>query len=408
MYGFAPNLLILEKNTFMIKIYSRKSRWFIPVLLLLSGLNCYAQKMAPPGTYGKFAGRLSFIIHAPVVLPALLQRQQYDTMNNYLVNWKNEDFSNRELIFSLQALLAIQTGKYASFQLPYDCLLYLSDYARELSTMERKGDAFRYYIRLDARYTYDATDDVRKTLLFIKSWAKQLQNTRTISKSELFICRTLSGEITDPELTYEINPALYPDIEHVQELLQDCNNRRFINERDDKKGIIALTTGGWFPTHHLQTLGAHPSIGILLGYRNKWNEYDVAINIRFLGPTPHSYNFVRQDTLYTSSNYDGGYVGFNYTRYLLHKKRTDLGITSGMGYDYFSVVNDFDSQNYDYLNPTTIGSFNWNIGLHFKYFLKPRLYLGCIAKYNLVHYANTGGTNLTGNAFSVDFIIGSH
>src|SRR5689334_19712836 len=119
----------------MKKFYSLSRSWFILILLLLYQLNCEAQKKASPEIQSQVASQVSFLVHAPVDLPALLERKQYDTMGYYLQNWKNSQYPNLEFIFAMQVLLAIQSDKYSSFQLPFDCLDYLSVYAKQQSAM---------------------------------------------------------------------------------------------------------------------------------------------------------------------------------------------------------------------------------------------------------------------------------
>src|ERR1700760_4966269 len=124
----------------MKKFYSLTRSWLILILLLLYQLNCEAQKKVSPEIQTQAASQVSFIVHAPVDLPALLERRQYDTMGYYLQNWKNSGYPNLEFIFALQVLLAIQSDKYSSFQLPFQSLNYLSLYARQQTAMETKAD----------------------------------------------------------------------------------------------------------------------------------------------------------------------------------------------------------------------------------------------------------------------------
>jgi hypothetical protein len=126
------------------------------------------KKMSQPFPRG-FAEQTKFIVHAPVVLPALLRQQQYDSMKNYFANWERSRSPEEALIFGGKALLATETGKFSSLQLPCNCLLYLSDYAKALTDMQTEGALFKYHIVLSYRYTYDATEDFRKTLLFLQS-----------------------------------------------------------------------------------------------------------------------------------------------------------------------------------------------------------------------------------------------
>ena len=58
--------------------------------------------------------------------------------------------------------------------------------------------------------------------------------------------------------------------------------------------------------------------------------------------------------------------------------------------------------------PLNVGSFDSNFGLRFKYFLHCRAYIGLTAKYHVIHYNNDGGTDLSGNAYTLDLLFGSN
>src|SRR5262249_36532961 len=150
--------------------------------------------------------------------------------------------------------------------------------------------------------------------------------------------RTLAGDIPDPKAAVKTDPVSCPRLARMQHVLNVYNDAAFTARRNAVKGTAAVLTGWWIPTGRLrQVLGAPPSVGAPLGVRNKKNEYDFTGNVRFGYPTPRTYTFLRDDTLYNTNYYDGGYIGFEYTRYVVHTHRLDLGCTTGIGYDYFSV-----------------------------------------------------------------------
>lgn len=395
----------------MPKIYPNFSRWLLPLYLLNCCLDADAQQSPSPDVHFRTAtDQISFIAHAPVLLPALLKQRQYESIGNFLTNWRNAEYPSLELIFSAEALLAIETGRFSSYYLPCDCLIYLSDYARELKNATTQGGKFRYYLQLEYPYRYDATEEARMTLLFIQTWARNLEAKPGLDKDELFICHTLAGDIADPATVVQTDPGSCPRLSHTWQYFNAYNNAVFTARRNTKKGTAAVLVGWWIPTGKLrQVLGTHPSIGVQLGVRNKLNEYDLTWCFRFGNPTPQPYTFIRNDTPYTSNYYDGGYIGLEYTRYLVHRKYLDFGFISGIAYDYFSVANGWGNDpDIAHLEPFNVGSFDWNNGLRVKYFLKRRAYVGLTAKYHLIHYDNSGGTNIDGNAYTVDLSFGSH
>lgn len=390
----------------MKQIYSNLcGRWLIPTCLSLSCLNVFAQKNNPPALPRGFKEKTTYIVHAPVVLPELLQQYNYEAMKNFFANWATSSIPDESLIFSGKALLAMETGKFSSLQLPCDCLYYLSDYAKALTDIQEGH--FKYHMVLSERYTYDGTEDARKTYLFLRRWARTTLNSARLDSSALFICRVLAGEINDPKTVLKNDPSSCPRISQLQNQLDVYNQKNFMARRDGRRGTASIMVGGWFPTGHLQVLGSHPSVAVQLGWRDKRNEYDITWGFRFLHPTPQEYTFVRNDTLYSSRYYDGGYVGFEYTRYFVHKKYIDLGYTGGIGWDYFSVADGITGEHHDF-GTLNVNSFNFNYGLRIKYFLPRGTFVGLTAKYNVLAYSNKGGTDLTGNAFTLDLSFGSH
>jgi hypothetical protein len=382
----------------------------LPALFLLVTLDSDAQQKAAPALSPEYYSKIKFIAHAPVLLPELLANTQWDQMRNFLENWKNAPGASEEIIFSIEALMTIESQNSSPARLPCDLLFYLDDYARELNNLDAQPEKFRYYIRLDFIHSYDATTDVAKTLRFTRSWAQRMLATRKLDDMELFLCQVFAGKIDNPGHYYAQNKKSYPAIAKIQDNLRTDNDWYFTERRNRPTGTASVLVGWWFPTGRLKNvLGSHPSVGVQLGGRNKLNEYDITWTFRFIHPTPQDYHFVRNDSLFTSSYYDGGYVGFEYTRYLLSRKRFEFGYTTGIGYDYFSVIDGFHGSNPDIsMNPINVGSFNWNNGLRFKYFLRRNGFLGLTVKYNLINYANQGGTDLGGNAFTVDLSYGSH
>jgi hypothetical protein len=393
----------------MKKIYPNPGGWLIPALLLLPVLTAIAQEKPPPKPSWLASRQIAFIVHAPVLLPELYKGQQYETMHNFLTNWANSSYPSRELIFAADALLAIETGKFSAYSLPCDGLYYLQDYARELRLVAQQDPKFRYYLKLDYPYSYDATQQAKRILLFIQYWARELLARPYLDNDELYICRTLAGNVPDPQTTLRNDPQIAPRIARQQKDLADYNNAVFTSRRNGIRGTAGISIGWWSPTSRLRTLGSHPSVGLLLGRRNDKNEYDLNWNLRFGYPTPKTYTFLRYDTLYSTNYYDGGYIGFEDTRYLLHRKYLDVGVTSGIAYDYFSVADgwSYHSGGPD-LIPLNVGSFDFNNGIRLKYFFKRKAYIGLTAKYHLIHYDNSGGTNLDGNAYTLDLSFGSH
>ena len=111
--------------------------------------------------------------------------------------------------------------------------------------------------------------------------------------------------------------------------------------------------------------------------------------------------------LYESSHFFGGYIGMDYSRYLVSRQKFDFCVLTGVGFDGFDLFNSNNNNN-QHLRPLSIGSFNANAGLKYNFFISPTFYIGLQGCYNWMNYNNTGGTGFSGNAISFDVIFGGN
>lgn len=180
------------------------------------------------------------------------------------------------------------------------------------------------------------------------------------------------------------------------------------NEKAQRNGFrtnYAFLAGIWIPMGDLTLLGDHPSFGFQLGARDNSNQVDLTLQFRFSNSANY-YTIKRNNAYYDINNYFGGYIGLDYTYYLVNKLNFDLGVLGGIGYDGFDITS--SNYNYDEMKPLSIGSFNANGGFKLNYYLSTSFYIGLQARYNFINYVNHGGTSMNGDAFSIDLIIGGN
>ena len=166
---------------------------------------------------------------------------------------------------------------------------------------------------------------------------------------------------------------------------------------------IALTGGIWVPQGNLSLIGNHPYLGFTIGGRTNKLMYDINFSARFLN-SPNPYHVLNNDTLVTSSYYDGIYFGMDWGYQVFRKKKHEIDILFGLAVDVFDA---------NYGNPN-LNSLNLNAGLGYKIYLKhiekknmERFpYIAFQAKHNFINYNNSGGTDVTGNAFTFGVLYG--
>ncbi len=318
------------------------------------------------------------------ILPELYQRQDFDSIH-YWINRRTEYCPVSDDLFALKTLLAIQQDRFNPDELPVTGLYDL---------LERYASA--------VGHAASGYSDENRIYRLTSKWAYDLLGAKIMDSTESVLCRIFSGEIHHPARHIRGNRIQY-------ELLNQKIRKDFLGYRAGPRPIVSFIAGIWMPNGKLSSLGVHPTIGLVLGGRNRLNEWDLVMDFRFIN-TPTPYKVLRQDSLYDRTYFFGGYVGIDYTRYFIHAPRFETGLIAGMGYDGFDISgssNNSDEDNSDsYLKPTEIGSFNANLGIRLNYFLTKRSFIGLSVKYNFINYSNHGGTPLDGNAMSIHLIFG--
>jgi len=265
----------------------------------------------------------------------------------------------------------------------------LNEYAR----------AFPSDSRMQAAGFYD--DTYLPFYKFSIAWSSLLLENKTLDSNERFICRILSGEIKNPVVELQLNPTAYPELPALVE--KDSGNKR-----KKVSGDIALGAGVWIPTNNLATLGVHPSFTLQLGARSIRDQFDLTIQVRYLS-SQNTYVVKKNSVIDSTDYYFGGYVGLDYVHYLVSKKRYEIGVEAGIGFDGFDFVNNSYYKYYNdpnYTSSPSINSFNANAGLRFNYYFSHSFFVGLLGRYNGIHYSTNGGTNLSGDAVSVDMLFG--
>ncbi len=372
----------------------------------------FAQKKLSPVGRDNYYPSIKFIINAPATLPALHKAGKLNDMENYANNWGRSPAPSGELIIALKVLIAIERKNLSVRQLPGNFLQVLDDYAKLLKKSSGEKSSFKYYIHLSGTfYTYDATSDAVKCLRFIQAWAQELSGAKQADSTSSFLCRVFAGSISKPSSYFAANKYSYAEINSYETSLDAVQQNCFVAKRNGSSSTAHILAGVWVPNGNLAVLGPHPSVGLQFGRRNKMNEFDVTWNFRFLPPSRNTYTVVRHDTAYNRNYYDGGYIGFDYTRYVIHKASFEAGLIAGIGYDYFDAFNGLggsSTYNGHNLIPYNIGSVDFNAGLNIKWFIHRRASIGIQAKYHCINYANPGGTDLGGNAVSIDLSFGAN
>lgn len=335
------------------------------------------------------------LINASGVLSNLYGEKSFDSIR-VAVNVMEQVCGEGSLkVVYIKTLTDIQLSSFSVNNLSatarFDTLLH--DYLFTLRTLKKGG----YSINKYTYYSYSASE--RNFYSLIRKWANDLLNSNRLNSSETFFCNVLAGNIRHPAAQLKSGKTQYPE-------LYTLLRKNYSDERLQPAFEGSLMSGVWLPSGNAKILGAHPTIGFQIGGKKKRNELDLTMQIRFLR-TPGNYYVVRNDSLYPLNHFFGGYIGLDYTYYVLHSTNFEAGLIASVGFDGFDIADPpTHDHSKDYLKPFSINSLNLNTGLRINYYFNPNFFIGIAAKFNKINYGNKGGSNLSGNPISIDFIIG--
>ena len=314
-------------------------------------------------------------------MPELYRHKFFDSLHTALMIWRTS-CGNIPEVECTALLLSIEESTFDDNKIDSSTIDLLINYSHAFSH----------------RNMLNTPEGERSFYAFASTWARLLLKEKQLDKNEKFICQVFAGEIDNPVKEISKDPMMYSSFVKI---LQE-------NAKAQRSGFrtnYAFLAGIWIPMGDLTLLGDHPSFGFQFGARDNTNQLDLTLQFRF-SKSANYYTIKRNDSFYDLNNYFGGYVGLDYTYYLVNKLNFDLGVLGGIGYDGFDITS--SNYNYDDMKPLSIGSFNANGGFKLNYYLSTSFYIGLQARYNFINYVNHGGTSMNGDAFSIDLIIGGN
>jgi len=111
------------------------------------------------------------------------------------------------------------------------------------------------------------------------------------------------------------------------------------------------------------------------------------------------------DSIWNTTHFLGVYIGLDLGYELFRFENISFNLIGGIGYDAFDALEVNETCSCE-TSRKSLGSLNLNIGLGNKYYIKNWNYIGVDLKYNIVDYNNPNGTDLSGNAITLNVIFG--
>ena len=316
-----------------------------------------------------------------------------DSANLVLDYWESK-CGLTEPVFRSKILVSILSSYGLEAYLNEDLFTYLENYQDRLDI---DSTNFQGFIMDQSIFLfgYVAPDSYFDQILTIKF--QELANRLIPATNEYFLAKFYAGDTQN--LFKEINQRNFSGTEFSKLYWNQVENVQGTTE-----GHLAWLTGLWLPTGELETLGPHPDLGFLLGWKKKkWN-YDFILSFKFL-QAQNEY-FARRkstNTIEPTRHFFGGQIGFEVGRDILAHRSHELQLIAGIALDGFDALQEEEDQN---LEAQSIITYNLNGGIGYRYYTNGNFYLGLRAKYNLVDYTINNVVDLTGNAITIQFVIG--
>lgn len=183
------------------------------------------------------------------------------------------------------------------------------------------------------------------------------------------------------------------------QLAGDYNNRvaELLNMPEINLGVRG---GMWFPMGDLDILGTHPALGVKLGVKKNRNYLDAIFDIRF-GKAANPVTLVVQDTLVTATNFQGAYMGLEWSRVLVKGSDYEIELFAGAGYDVIDLIEDGQDP-----ERQTFGSFAAYFGPSYRYIFANRTWLSLRPGFYLLNHNHEVGSSFKGNAWSFTVAFG--
>lgn len=324
--------------------------------------------------------------NAARLIDQFYKSSEIDSLYSFLDYWEGK-CGNQEAIYQLRLLLDIQTANFDTAQITTELFHHL------LAAKPRERDPSFFY-----GFPQPVNTDYEVALKNINTKIKKIAANINQSYS------------VDEELIVTFFKSDTSNFSSIKNASAESSKLKRIYQQELNKILrmpehhIALFAGYYQPFNKLEVFGPHASLGLMAGFKQKRNNFDLVLDVR-MGRSKNEYEFIYNGTLMKDDRWTSFYAGIEYTYDFIETKKFRVGLSPGIGYNGITAVRGDDDEGKD---AKILPSYDANAGLAFKYhFGKAGGYTGLQLRYHWVDHRNAGGTELDGNYFSARLIIGS-
>lgn len=317
------------------------------------------------------------------IIPSMHERQLHDSLQKVIAYWEDKCGGMGEPLFTFKVLYAIEQGTFSE-------RIYESVNAVKLTNAHRSN------VAIVTTGSNPENAHYKKYYKHIKEMAVAMERKQGLTAIEQYF------------VSFYANPdsAFAENVLASETYGGSTLQRQYIDmekkQREMRGLYIAAIAGAWVPTGDLSVVGAHPYIGYEIGGRGKRLQVGLTLYFSFIN-SPNTYFVMKDSILYPTRHFFGGYLGVNSSYDIIQTKKSMFCVLAGVGYDGFDVLSIGKGINKE---TESVGALNLNAGLGYRIRVGKTSYLGLEVKYNNVNYANPGGTDLSGDAFTIGLSYG--
>jgi hypothetical protein len=317
------------------------------------------------------------------------QKQEIDTLQALMYYWES-NCGLQEPLMRFLALHLIETNTFYEDWYPQNLLTLLTDYR---DGQKKTGFRNLYYDYTAWEY-YPINPNFND---FTISLATNLKRYEDLKPVERYFLEFYSNNFREADRILKSGALAGSGLDS---LLKSIEVERLAGPMH----FFSFSAGIWGATGKLhEALGARPEVGLALEFQQMGFFIDGYFNVAFGGTsTPYTVRVNNQN--YQTKTFLGIVIGGDIGVDVLSPGNTSLIPMVGIGYRGFESLN--LDENDTSLPTNFIGSVNGSVGLYLRNRYSPTGHVGLQARYNFVNFKNEGGTDLSGNIFTMGLVFG--
>ena len=381
-------------------------RFFKSILFLIISLPIFGQADYVESLMTRrYLSCADILYNVSYLIPDFYEKGNKDTLRAIMAYWEDKCKFSSELL-RCKVLLSIDNSSF-------DEIVYKdNDIRNMLRLCERTTihDNKRIYWDYDYPNPYYFDNESEERLKkFIITMSKTLLETKDVSAVEKFFLLVYANDF---DKAMEMLDSDELEGTRIKELYLQQKKSREQDVYFHNDWMI----GVWIPHGNLDLLGTHPFFGYRLGMKYQKITTDLTLGFKF-GKSPNAYQVYKDNKIWDTDYFAGIYFGLDAGFELFRLGKNSIDIIGGVAYEN---INTLDEKNEDCCSCCSnnnnkishnLNSLNLNIGLGYKFHFKKirynQRYLGIDFKYNFVNFKNPHGTNLDGNTYTVNLILGN-